>query len=329
VGKAGPLELKQVAADAKWVGHIDFDAIRASTIVKKIEEKIREKHKGADKHLAMAKFFLGMDPRKDLHGVTFYGKEIGKPKGVMLLHAKMDYQTVLGLASHLPGHEVTKDGATEIHSWTHKGHRHTFTIAAVVAKPDRLVVASSVAELKAALGVLKGKIGGVGSESLLAGATPEGTTVLFRITGIAEAAKKAKHLIVKQTESFHLAMGESQGQSFFQERIVMTDPGVVGNLKTITEGIKALGILHCNGNELGLKLVKALEVKAEDKTLEIRWSGSANEVWDMMELHCKKFAELKAKFGPRFHGPRAHRPVQMEFHFSGKAPVKKTPEKKR
>ncbi len=32
---AAPLELKQVAADAKWLAHLDVDAIRASTVAQK------------------------------------------------------------------------------------------------------------------------------------------------------------------------------------------------------------------------------------------------------------------------------------------------------
>ena len=95
---AGPLNLKQVSDDAKWVGHVDFDALRDSVVVKKAMEKHLAKHKNAEAHMKMVQGLIGMDPRKDLHGATFYGMAIGKHKGVMILHANLDKAKIQGWA---------------------------------------------------------------------------------------------------------------------------------------------------------------------------------------------------------------------------------------
>ena len=47
IGRAEPLDLKQVAAEAKWVMHVDVDALRASIVVQKAYQKCLEMHKDA------------------------------------------------------------------------------------------------------------------------------------------------------------------------------------------------------------------------------------------------------------------------------------------
>lgn len=84
------LASNEVDARAKWLGHIDFDALRASTVVQAAVKKVQERHQEAEQHLAMVRGMIGMDPCQDLHGLTFYGTQLGAPTGVLIVHAKMD-----------------------------------------------------------------------------------------------------------------------------------------------------------------------------------------------------------------------------------------------
>ena len=44
LAQAGPLDVKQVSADAKWAAHLDVDALMASNLVKKAREQILKEH---------------------------------------------------------------------------------------------------------------------------------------------------------------------------------------------------------------------------------------------------------------------------------------------
>jgi hypothetical protein len=59
---AAPLELQQIAAEAKWLAHLDLDAVRSSSVVQKAWQKGMEKHKDAENKLAFVRAILGMDP---------------------------------------------------------------------------------------------------------------------------------------------------------------------------------------------------------------------------------------------------------------------------
>ncbi len=315
---AAPLDLKQVSAEAQWLGHIDFDAVRASTVVKKAVDKAKERHKDIEQHLAIVRGMIGMDPTTDLHGITLYGTQIGKPSGVLIVHAKVDQNRLLGLAQALPNRETTKYGQYEISSWTRQRGEHSHTLSVAFPKDELLVVASGVEQLSKALDVLDGKGAGTGDGAPLAGNVPPGTTVLFRVAGIAGANLQCCNSpVVKQAESFRFVTGEHEGQSFFRARVTMTNSEIAGQLNQVVQGGHALARLH-GGNESETKLVNGLREHVEGNTLTVLWSASAGDVWSVIEQHAKHFEEMRAKMrqrmGKRHHGgPRGR----------GEAPAKK------
>ncbi len=303
---AAPLELKQVAADAKWLAHLDLDAVRASTVVQKAWQKGMEKHKDAQTKLDFVRTMLNMDPTKDVHGITFYGQQIGKPAGVAIVSAAMDPDRILGLTAAISGRETTRHGDCDIHCWTRKRHEHTWAIAAAFRGKDQLVVGNSVESVKAALDVLAGKSPGLTADAKLAGHVPAGTTILLRAEGIAEADLHCcKAPVVKQIDSFRLVSGETEGQSFFRARVTMTNPEAAAQGLAVLQGGKAQGNLFC-ADELGRKLINALNPKAEGPALTILWTASADDVWEetqkIEKLVARRIAQRKHGGGKHRHG---------------------------
>src|SRR5438105_6097161 len=65
--RAAPLDPSTVAADAKWLVHVDFDALRESNVFQHARDEIM-KHDMAKTVLAMIKEATGADLEKDIHG---------------------------------------------------------------------------------------------------------------------------------------------------------------------------------------------------------------------------------------------------------------------
>ena len=211
---AEPLDLKQIPADAKWLLHVDVDAMRESTLVKNAWPKAMEMHKNAEQKLKEMQDKFGIDVCKDLHGLTAYGRELGKHTGVLIVHAKFDLKLAEATAAKAKDHKVVKFESYHLHSWTEKHHGHERTVWAAAYKSDGLVFASSDEYLKAALAVLDGKASAVASGPL-AGRVRPGTTILARATGIADAEVPCHSPIAKQIRSLRFSMGEDSGQLFF------------------------------------------------------------------------------------------------------------------
>ena len=296
VGQAEPLELKQVAADAKWVVHVDVDALRASTVVQKAYQKCVEMHKDAEQKINMVCTMAGMDPRKDIHNVTAYGKDTNKEHGVLIVNANVNQTLLLGLVAKAPDHKATAYGSYELHSWTHKcwKTKEVKSVTGTFYKPNILVFAACEGALKGALDVLDGKAPGItGKESALAGRTLPGSIFVARASAI--DAKNTHCGVLKQTDSFRVALGENKGESFYRARLVMKSTEAAGQVKAVVEGFKALVSLQHGSDAQAMKLIKGLNVSADGTKVVVRWNASADDVWAAVEMAAKKWAEHKSK----------------------------------
>jgi hypothetical protein len=316
---AAPLELKQVAADSKWVAHVDVDAIRGSQVVRNAWHAAMEKHKDVEPKLALVRGVLGMDPTKDVHGITFYGKEIGKPQGVMIVSGDWNSERLAPLAGLLPNREDTTYGDYKIASWKSECNGHACPASATLRGKEQLVVAGRVEDLKSALDVLDGKAAGLSAEAKLAGNIPPGTAFLLRVEGVKDADIPCQVPVLKQIESLRLVVGENAGQSFVRKRVTFTDAATAALALDVVEGRKAEMSLLCP-DELGRKFMAAVQPKQEGSTLTLLWSASADDVWQeaqkieqFIEKHRAKHKEHDGKSGCPF--------CQIGAGMGGKCPL--------
>jgi hypothetical protein len=293
IGRAEPLDLKKVAADAKWVVHVDVDALRHSVVYDKAYKKCMEMHKEAAEHMDKLPGMIGMDPRKDLHGITVYGKDFDKRKGVLIVHADVNQKLLKEKAAKAPDYKMTKCGDYEVHSWTMKCHQGTQTVSGTFFKPNVMVFGGSQDAVEAALAVLAGKSPGIaGGESPLAGRTLPGSMFIARAGAV---DPKTRCPVLKQADSYRVALGENDGQSFYRARLNMKSTEAVAQVKAITEGFRAVVSLNKGMDPEVLKLIDGLKVAGEGKTLTLSWSAKADGVWAAIEKAAKKMGEHKWK----------------------------------
>jgi hypothetical protein len=312
LGRAEPVELKQVAADAKWLVHVDVDAMRASIVVQKAYCKCMEVHKDAQKHFDKVQETLGLDLKKDLHGITVYGKDLDKHHGVLIVHADVNQKLLLEKAQKAPDHKVAKCGSYEIHSWTQKHGKESRTVYGTFFKPNVLVFAGCASAIHAALDVLDGKSPGITDQkSPLAGRLPPGATLIIRASAI---GPQIKCPILKEADSFRVTLGENQGESFYRARLTMKSSEAADQVKAVVEGFRAMVGLARGSDAETMKLVNALKVTTQDKAVRIAWSAPAEEVWTAIEKASK---EIRAKLAKK-HGPVA----PGDVHKAPTCPVK-------
>jgi hypothetical protein len=153
---AGGLDKSQVPADAKWVAHLDVEALLDSQVggfaLDQGGERLRAK---------MAKFaqVFGFDPIIDLRSVTLFGTEHGPAQAVGLVRAKVDQEKLQTLLQANKGYERLLEGERIVHRWTQNpedaeddGVRHgTFY------EDDLTLIARSKEALLGAVAVLEGK----------------------------------------------------------------------------------------------------------------------------------------------------------------------------
>jgi hypothetical protein len=209
-----------------------------------------------------------MDPTADIHGITTYGKASGTTGPVTIVVASMDPYRMNLLASIIPGCETTKHGDHAIHKWQFKDNAPPIALA--FRGREQFVLARSVDDVKATLDVMDGKSPGPADDASLGGKIPPGTILLVRTEG----PRKTPSM-----HSFRMVMGESEGQSFFRFRVTMTRPEAVGYVSGAIQAGQTLGNLLWS-DELGLKLINAVQLRRDGQSMTILWSMPASDVWD-------------------------------------------------
>jgi hypothetical protein len=280
--RAGAIDPGSVAADAKWLVHIDFDALRESKVAQHAREEILKRPR-VKEILAKVQEASGMDLQKDLHGVTAYGNGFKPHSGVVIAYAHIDRDKLVALMKTRPDFKSTTDDDLELYSWTEGNGERKHDVVVAFPKMDRVaVIAGSAEQVKRATLVLRGG-GGLNSSSPLLGDAPQGTILRVAVTGLGEADLPVKIDMLKKIDRVSLAAGEKDGTDFDHIRVTTTDAETAKQLKSIADGVKSMIDLRL-GNEPDLKkTVDATKIEQTDKTVSIDWSGSSDSVIQMMD----------------------------------------------
>jgi len=286
---AAPLDRNQVAADARWVVHVDLDAAKAATLAEKVQNRWLG-NEVVTQRLAAVKTLTGVDLAKDLDGVTFYGSRLAADTGVVIVHAHFDENRLLGIVRGKPDYNATHYDNHTLHTWAERKDKPgEHTVTGCVFGPELLIVGREAAEVKTALDVLDGKSAALaGSGSALAGEVPEGTVVLAGVSGLGEAGPAFKSPIVSQSESFWAALGEQGGEVFARLEFVAKSEEAAGQFEDVVRGFRATALLQYGSDPEAREIIEKLSVRVSQRTVYVEWRGAAEGVWRLIEQELKK-----------------------------------------
>jgi hypothetical protein len=292
---AEPLDLGRVSAKAVWMMHADVDAAWDSSVMKRMYARAAKKHPQLEGMLSMGSKMMGMDVRKDLHDVTVYGLDTDKKNAVMIVHADANRELLEKMVEKARDHETMKHRDYTLHKWTHRGWkgRGGDTVVGAFYKDDVMVFARSADRVEMALDVLDGKAESVGSDSPLAGRTRPGSILVGRASKVDPDTKCP---VLRQGEGFRVAMGESEGKSFYRARLEMDSAEAAELAEDVAEGLAATVALGGGKFPGVMKLVEGVETMTDGKTCMIAWDADADDVWQVAEAMAEK---MEAKMAAR------------------------------
>lgn len=300
---AGPLDLKQVSAGAKWVGHVDVDAMRSSIFMQRAYEKAMGTVPDAGRRLGSFAENFGVDLSRDLHALTAYGTKSDQPEGVLIVDANVDQNLLLERAAKAPDHKKSTYGSYELHAFTEaKGKKDERKMVGAFYKPTLMVFAASIDGIKAALDVLDGKSPSLaGKTSPLAAAPPAGTLVLVRAIGLADAGSPFKLPLATQLDTLSIAVAEQDARFSAEGKVVAKSKETAEQLRAIADGFRAAAEVQHAKDPDAAKVIKMFKVTTADKAVKIEFSGPVDDIWaaaekaaDQIAEHLKKRAQRKA-----------------------------------
>ena len=297
--KAGPLDQGHVAANAKWVLHVDFEKMRDSKIAAACRAEMK-KHEKFNEKIKAATEKLGMNPMKDLLGVTMYDTGYRKHQGVLLIHCnKLDREKLGAIFKKKhPDAKHSKYGDWTLSTWKDKKHGREQMVTGAFANDNTIAMSSDAAKLKKALDVISGKSKSLGSDAeLLDGLGKNAIMVARAIDVDTEYFKKARCHVLKNCTEVTVVWREKKGQLVGQYALVTDSEDTAKSFKAVVEGLKGLATLKFGRDELVSKLTSGLKAKTNGKELNVSYKADSED----LIAAGKKMKEMRKKWHGRHH----------------------------
>ncbi len=276
VAMADPFDAKIVPADAKWIIHIDVDAVAKSAFWPMVEQRING---NPNTQAGVQKFEMiaGMTLPHDLHSVTLYGLGFNESEGIVVAKANANQQQLLALLQMNPSFNSVTHGEHEIVSWEDKGK----TMHGAFFATDRVVISQTQENVEKALDLLDGKGDALKADSVLA--QPAGAGVLAGIASdaVAELAKKPENKnnpVFANITSAWITISEQNQNVTLKGTFGAADPTKAQQLKTSAEGLRALGMMLATNESADPKLkmiaplLPPLEITSQGSNVMVNWT---------------------------------------------------------
>lgn len=278
--QAGPLDLRQVPADAQWVAHVDVDAMRGPAVFGKAFEAVAEHWSDVPARLQCLRDEFGLDLANGLHSITLCGNHFGDPTGVLIAKVDVDRAMLESRMNEAPGHRTDKHGSHVLHSWADEHG----PLTGVFYSPTVLVFGRTTTEVVAAIDVLDGKSPNLaGKDSPLAAKVPASATFVGRAIGLADASLPWKSPLLKQSESIATALTVSEGSVSCEIRLVTKAADAAPMVTDVIQGGIAMLKLQFGPDERLTQLLKTVKIDVADKTVTVAWHAPVDDLWSQAE----------------------------------------------
>jgi hypothetical protein len=269
---AGPLDKKQIAADAKWILHLDVDTFKAGKVGSYFINEVLDRKTAKMKEDLKAWLNFDLDWRK-IASITAYGSTFqpqNDSSGLLLIKSTgLETQKALeqAMANNNPGLRVQKleSSPEPLYCLNDQGY-------VGYAAGGVMVVGKTRETVKKGLGVLSGARPDLASSSTLSGypAAPAGFFFLAVAEGFgAQAQIPPKAAVLKQAEGGRLVAGEKQDRLHLNLDIKAASADVAQQVQQVAQGLVALASLNASQN-LDLQLVaQGTKVNASDKLVSL------------------------------------------------------------
>ncbi|MBL62889.1 MAG: hypothetical protein CMI30_05710 [Opitutae bacterium] len=266
---AKPLDLSQVADDANWLMHVDFDSARKSKIGSFIMDKIDGNSEAADRMDELQETF-GVNP-EGFSSLTMFGTgEI--EKGIAIMTGGMDLEKLVEFAQLNENLQTTQKGKFAIHSLNEGRHSMAFT----TMKGNVIIGGSDADDVAHGIKLVKGKADSrapIGLLGELREIIPNPGVIGY--VDVAKAAKfhdldKGVAAMVEKAHSAGMVMGEADGELKMAVILKTAGDDTAKQLEEMVNGALAMAELSMESNPKLANIWESQKVERAGNVLTVQ-----------------------------------------------------------
>jgi len=301
-----PLKKEEVAADAKWLMHVDVDKLRTT----KVGEYLMQQVLGSKLNELTRQFDFDLDWNK-VSSLTAYGTDYGSKRdfdGVVLIRTDLDLRKPLDAAVEKMSKEDGKKPASV--SKTQEGPVTTYSMKDslfVSFQPGSpVIVGKSLNSIEKASGVLSGKSANLASTKTFSEYSKSqkaffflGAVEVFDPTQEPagqshdgeEFNPKAK--ILKLADGGRVILGEDSNELFLDLSLKAKSADVVTQIQQVVQGMIALAALSQSNNQDLQQLAQSAKVSSAGKIVSLKLGYPADQAVLMLSSNLNRHLENK------------------------------------
>ena len=252
---AGPPDTSRIATSAKWVMHMDVQAVTASALATGVKDLIPA---GGP---ALAAKWEGL---KAVRSVTLFGPTADKAQAVAVAdldYNKPDVMKILGIAA---GADTEAHGNHAIYTFTAKGHRAIAGTKQHVCFYDgsTIVAGGQLESVKATLDLLDGKAEGLGATTALGQmlVPVEGSLLLVAVQDVGELTAGRGSSALHNVMDVRIECGEASEDAFFTCGMTLWTEDDAALIEQMAQGALAMMKLRFQDNEKITRFLGSVEV---------------------------------------------------------------------
>jgi hypothetical protein len=258
---ASPLNRAHVSANPQWVLHIDCDALRPTQFGQSFFAELQQPM-WIDK-FPVLQVLPNFNPRKQLHGLTFYSNTTYSDDYVMVVYAEFQDRRIASAAKSAKGYQTGTHRGHRIHSWITKEKRETER-AYVAVDGSRLIFGSHLEVVMQALDVIEDgaslRKSGLYAWLSSAGTPVRGVSRKLEFEGIAAA-------LLNQAEGGRFELREQNGKVSAALTLDSASEQGAGNLHSLARVVLAAMGFQTSRPELSNLATNAVLKQAGSKVV--------------------------------------------------------------
>ena len=286
---AAGLDPREISADARWVAHLDVEALRQTELGRHIQDKMTTDV--AARKFEAFKATFNFDPRQDLESLTLYGMGTEKKDGVLLLHGRFDTDQLVTLIRGNKHYSSSVHGTQTIHSWIDKKRAGKRTYGCV-ARSNQVVIGDNEALVKHAVDVLRWDAKSMAGSMALPGLADAAASTFFigsvDMQGMPDVGAKAA--VLRRSEALSLSLSESAGRFGCLLRMVAKDADAATAMHAIAQGLIGLTALNADQDPELVKLAQQLSL--DGNQVLVRMDYPVADIVQIMQAFKAKRAKL-------------------------------------
>ncbi|MBI1176161.1 hypothetical protein GC207_01840 [bacterium] len=287
---ASPLQRSQVSANAKWLLHLDVDALRktqlGSNLLKRVVDEAGEDLK-EDAHIDLPAIL------KNTSSVMAYGTDFksGKDgKGVLIWQGSKEIEQIAS-GFLVQQAEATKAGSGNV-KLVREGAEPVYAFGDdmnIMVRPGGgLVLGRSIDQIDLATKVLEGKASSLQTKDTFKeySPLPGGFFFLALADGFAkEAQVPAQASVLKLTDGGRLALGETNGKLRLQLSLKAQSKEVTQQIQQVVQGILAVATMTQGDNPDLQNLIRDTKVSVEGQRVSVDLSVPVETALKQIDEH--------------------------------------------